>query len=54
MLIRFRWKIARALQREYSFCSEKSNELIDQQDMFCFNNASDFSTSNNIVKNVDE
>ena len=30
------------------------NELTQQQDMFCFNHASAFYTSNNIVKNVDE
>ena len=34
--------------------SKKSSQLIDQQDMFCFNHASAFYTSNNIVKNVDE
>ena len=56
LLIRsiFRGKIARALQRECSFSSEKSNESTDQQDMFCFNHASAFYTSNNVVKNVDE
>ena len=43
-------KIARALQGEFSFSSEKSNELTDQQDIFCFNHASAFYTSNNIVK----
>ena len=36
------------------FLSEKSSELTDQQDMFCFNHASAFYTSNNIVKNVDK
>ena len=43
-------KIARALQQ---FFRKKSNELTDQQDMFCFNHASTFYTSNNIKKNVD-
>ena len=47
-------KIAWALQHKCSFSSEKSNELTDQQDMVCFNHASAFSTSKNIVKNVDE
>ena len=44
LLIRsiFRGKNARTLQRECSFSSEKSNELPDQQDMFCFNHASTF------------
>ena len=46
-------KIAQTLQRECSFSSEKSNELTDQQDMFCFNHASAFYTSNSAVKNVD-
>ena len=32
----------------------KSNELTDQQDMFCFNHASACYTINNIVKIVDE
>ena len=36
------------------FSAKKSNELTDQQDMFCFNHASAFYMSNNIVKNVDE
>ena len=36
------------------FSSAKSNELIDQQDTFCFNHASAFYTSNNIMRNVDE
>ena len=49
----FRRKNARALQREYTFPSEKSNELTDQQDMFCFNHASAFYTRNDIEKNVD-
>ena len=30
--------------------SAKSNELTDQQDMFCFNHVSAFYTSNNIMK----
>ena len=47
-------KIARALQREYSFSSAKSNELTAQQDVFYFNHASVFYTNNSIVKNVDE
>ena len=41
---------ARALQRKCSFSSEKSGNLTDQQDMFCFNHASAFYTSNNIEK----
>ena len=41
------------IQRECSFSNEKLNELTDEQDMFCFNHASAFYTSNNIVKNVD-
>ena len=45
-------KIARALQRECSFSSTKSNELTDQQDIFCFNHASAFYTSNNNMNNV--
>ena len=36
------------------FSSTKSNELTDQQDMFCFNHAYVFYTSNTIMKNVDE
>ena len=40
-----RGKIARLLQRECSFSSAQSNELTDQQDMFCFNHASAFYTS---------
>ena len=36
------------------FSSAASNELTDQQGMFCFNQASAFYTSNNIMKNVDE
>ena len=44
--------LARALQCECSFSSEKSNELTDQQDMFSFNHASAFYTSNNIAKDV--
>ena len=36
------------------FSSEKSNELTDQQDMFCFNHASALYTSNNIEKNVNQ
>ena len=54
LLIRsiFRGKNARTLQRECSFSSEKSNELPDQQDMFCFNHASTFYTSNNIEKKL--
>ena len=32
------------------FSSEKSNDLTDQQDVFCFNHASTFYTSNNIEK----
>ena len=47
-------KIARTFQWERIFFSKKSNELTDQQDMFCFNHASAFYMSNNIVKNVDE
>ena len=35
------------------FFQRKSNELTDQQDMFCFNHASAFLTSNNIEKNAD-
>ena len=56
LLIRsiFRGKIVRALPGECSFSCENSNELTDQQDMFCSNHASAFYTSNNIVKNVDE
>ena len=52
LLIRsiFAGKNARALQRECSISSEKSNELADQQDMFCFNHASTFYTSNSTVK----
>ena len=38
------------LQRECSFSSEKSHELTHQQDIFCFDHASAFYTSNNIVK----
>ena len=55
LLIRsiFRGQIARALHREYSFSRENSNELTDQQDMFCFNHASIVHTSNNIKKNDD-
>ena len=34
----------------FDFSSENSNESTDQQDMFCFNHASTFYTSNNIVK----
>ena len=43
LLIRsiFRGKNARALHRVLFF-SEKSNELTDQEDMFCFNHASAF------------
>ena len=38
-----------ALQREGSFFQRlKSNELTEQQDLFCFN------MNNGIVKNVDE
>ena len=47
-------KIAPALQCKCSFCSAKSNKSADQQDMFCFNHAFAFYTSNNIMKNVDE
>ena len=50
----FAGKIARALQRECSFSSDKSSELTHQQDMFCFNHAFASYTSNNIVKNVDQ
>ena len=32
---------------------EKSNELTDQQDMFCFHHTSVFYMSNNIKKNFD-
>ena len=49
----FREKIARALQCKCSFSSEKSNELTDQQDVFCFNPASTFYMSNNMEKDVD-
>ena len=33
----------------FDFSSKKSKKLTDQQDMFCFNHASAFYTSNNIV-----
>ena len=36
-----------------NFSHEKSNKLTDQQDIFCFNHASTFYTSNNIDKNVE-
>ena len=49
----FRGKFARALRCKCSFSSEKSNELTDQQDVFCFNHASTFYTSNNMEKYVD-
>ena len=56
LLIRsiFRGKIARALQRECSFASEKSKESSDQKAMFYFSHASAFYTRNNIVNNIDE
>ena len=55
LLIRFfAGKIARGLQHECSFSSEKSNEFTEQRDMFCFNHASAFYTSNNVVKDVDK
>ena len=41
------------MSAECNFSSTKSNELTDQQDMFCFNHTYAFYTSNNIVKNVD-
>ena len=41
-------KIARALQREFSFSSAKSNELTDQQNMFCFNHESAFYKKKNV------
>ena len=52
LLIRsiFRGKIARALQCEWSFSSEKSNEITDRQDIFCFNHASTFYMSKSIEK----
>ena len=34
--------------------SAKSNVLTDQHELFCFNHASAFYTSNNVMKNVDE
>ena len=46
----FAGKIARALQRECSFSSEKSNELTDQQNMYFFNHAFVFFSSNKIEK----
>ena len=36
------------------FFRQKSNELTDEQDMFCFNRASAFYMNNNTVKNVDK
>ena len=50
----FSWEKLRERFGECSFSSKKSNELIDQQDMFCFNHASAFCTSNDIDKNVDK
>ena len=52
LLIRsiFRGKIARALQCECSFSSEKSSELTDQKDIFCFNHSYTFYTSTNIER----
>ena len=52
LLIRsiFRGKNARALQRQCRFSSEKSNELTDQQAMFCFNHAAAFFASKNTVR----
>ena len=46
----FARKNARAFRYECSFSSAKSNELIDQHDMICFNHASAFYKSKNIVK----
>ena len=43
-------KNARVLQRGCSFFQRNENELIDQQDMFCFNHTSAVSRSINIVK----
>ena len=47
-------KIALANQHGCKFTNAKSYELIKQKDMFCFNHGSDFYTSNNIMKNVNE
>ena len=46
----FARKNARAFRYECSFSSAKSNELTDQHDMICFNHASAFYKSKNIVK----
>ena len=50
----FAGKLARALQWECSFSSEKSNEFTDQQDRFCFNHTSAFYTNNDIENNTDK
>ena len=47
-------KCTSASARMQFFSSEKSNELTDQQDMFCFNHVSAFYMSNKIEKNIDE
>ena len=54
LLIRsiLRGKIARALRRECSFSSENMSELTDLQDMFCFNHACTFYTSDNIERDM--
>ena len=43
-------KFHRRVSANAVFSSEKSNELTDQQGMFCFNHSSAFYTSNNVVK----
>ena len=43
-------KLHRRFSASAVFSSEKSNELTDQQDVFCFNHLSAFYTSNNVVK----
>ena len=52
LLIRsiFRGKNCTSASARVQFFQRKSNELTDQQDMFCYNHASAFYTSNNIVK----
>ena len=46
--------LIRSILRGKICTSASANELTDQHDMFCFNHASAFYTSNNIMKNVDE
>ena len=46
-------QIFTCLKSSCNFPREKPNELMDQQDMFCFNHTSASYTSNNIEENVD-